>query len=203
MTTNRHCAPRQHQSRYADARHHRADLLGDPSQLVLIRFVSTWLGSKVLSRFTVMWLRTCLMAMMLLVSGCTEVREVSYRTFVDAEREGAFSRRIVSKCLSSDASSINAAYDMDTGDRWVRFSLNPSTADAFERTLQPPDPRMLSQRIKAPNRTWWPRDLAGVLRPDSLRADGYRLYTMVVDQDVSGLLALRGGEGFCWVPPWE
>jgi hypothetical protein len=133
-------------------------------------------------------------------TACSEIKEESYVSYAEAERRGAVLRGVVPGCVPDQATSIQAAFDFDTNEQWVHFSLAEPHIDGYERGLQRLDHWSLRETPKTPNWTWWPSELTGVLPLEKLRAEGYRFYTFTLERGSKAVIAVRGTEVFCWCP---
>ena len=142
---------------------------------------------------------TMFAAWVLSASACRNMRDEVYPTYADAERSGALSSGLVPAwCLSPDAALVRVAHQSSTRERWLRFTRKPSRQTQINDEGLRAEALTLTDPIGSPNRTWWPPELIGVVRPEAVKPLGYRLYSQ---SNPIGLLARRGPDVYCWVRP--
>ena len=67
--------------------------------------------------------RSLLVAVLVVSSGCEETVTASYPTYADAERAGAVARGWIPSFVPRSATEIREVHDLDTNQQWLRFRV--------------------------------------------------------------------------------
>ena len=83
-------------------------------------------------------MRSLLVAVLIVSTGCGETATVSYPTYADAERAGAVARGWIPRFVPRTATEIREAHNLDTNQQWLRFRVpRGDTSVAVGATVMP------------------------------------------------------------------
>ena len=137
------------------------------------------------------------------VRGCETV-DLAYGTFDDAVAAEAVGNLWIPPVLPPSATAIEARYDIDAGETWVRFRYGAdlsSMVAALDRVRE-------DEQVRMPRTTgidWWPRALSGpglAKRPSNYEVYRYeRVFTSGAGPlKANGFVAVdpRSDVAYCW-----
>lgn len=119
-------------------------------------------------------------AVILLMTGaCSERHLSTYADRIEAERAGAFARGWLPAFLPASSTLITEIHDIDSNERWGRFSFRQDDLDWIARVLRPLGLADLSAlTVRVPGKlSAWPRELSGPLEPSRIQKANLTLYS--------------------------
>src|SRR4030095_237499 len=104
-----------------------------------------------------MLVRVSILAMCLLLHACSEQLHHTYKSGVIALSSDEARRGWVPEWLPRQASDIRLQYDLDTNERWLRFTLPADERARLTPYLQPmTEKEIMELRIRSPRSAdWW------------------------------------------------
>ena len=123
----------------------------------LLRCVGESLKRSVMPLRDMMLVRVSILATCLLFLACSEQLHHTYRNGVVALSSDEARRGWVPQWLPPQAADIRLQYDLDTNERWLRFTLPADERATLRRYLQPmSEKEIMGLRMRSPRSAdWW------------------------------------------------
>ena len=145
---------------------------------------------------------TSLLALVLVTScmivGCSDLKEVRYRTIAEAQADGAFERGWLPRVLPSTVTDIREIHDLDTNEVWGSFSIAGVDKSTLANMTSSCRADTSPIRTEAPGASWWPTYLSGSLDRVRISEEGVSIFSCGPEPRVFLATSPRTNTGYFW-----